>query len=281
MDEITAELQAGLTASQAGDIEQARAHFEQVLRRDPQNAAAWLSVSKLMPTPEHALRCVEQVLHHDPRYGPALERKAMLQIRLLVEEAAILETTAPIPSTAERRYLLGETLVAARVLTPDQLDRALKEQVRLTQQNCPQRLGEILIRLKLIPPQSLEAALAGQIAHLSATITDRGTGLIGAFLVRHGFVTQSQLEAGLAQQAALQRQGESLLLGEVLVRLGYLEQTQLNVALICWQQWYQRAGVTRDDPYGPALLPQLTTRNGLRQRWLLWMRHLHLHPRRA
>lgn len=275
MDIYLIEPATASTAERTNDLAQARLRVERAIERDPADIAAWLSLSKLMPTTEQALRCIEQVLHLDPHHVRAREAKAMAQMQLLVEEAAVVATTAPIPSTDKRRYLLGEALVAAGLLTIEQLTVALQEQARLDQRQQPQRLGEILLRLRFVRPADLEAALVQQIARLSLTIADRGTGLFGAFLVRHDFITPEQLQQGLAQQTQLQQRGVTMLLGEVLVGSGYLQRAQLNHALITWQQWYQRAASTRDDPYAAAVPPALTTRSGgLRQRWQRWTRRL-------
>jgi|GEM_PF-2330037 len=275
MDQLNADLQAGIAASRAGDTERASAYFTRVIEQDAGNASAWLGLSKLLPTAEQSLRCVEHVLYLHPNHPLAREEKAMLQMRLLVEESAVVASEAPIPSTPERRYLLGETLVAVGVLSMAQLHLALKEQARLEQEQQSERLGEILLRLRLIQPEQLEAALAGQIATLSTSIASRGPLLIGEFLVRHNFITREQLTQTLDQQAELKRQGESVLLGELLVLRGFLERSQLNHALLAWQHWYQRSTEIRDDPYAPIELPALTTRgSGFNRVWRSWAKRL-------
>jgi hypothetical protein len=269
MQSIQDQIDAGLAASRAGQHLAAQRWFEGVLQHDPYHPVAWLELSKLMPTAEQALRCVEQVLHQHPHNPQALEHKAMLQMRLLVEESAIVENAVAVASSLERRYLLGEALLAVNILTQQQLDNALKEQVRLAQNGQSQRLGDILLRQRLIQPDQLAAALASQIAVLSTTIKDQGTGLIGSFLLRHAFITNEQLQQALARQVELRLQGRSMLLGEVLVDSGILSRDSLNHALIGWQQWYQRAATTRDDPYiATKIIPLRTRRKIWGQAWL-------------
>ncbi|HEX6291810.1 MAG TPA: hypothetical protein VFZ66_21675 [Herpetosiphonaceae bacterium] len=238
MDLATADLQAGIAATRAGDKEQARVCFIRVLKHDPRNEAAWLWLSHVMPTVEQALRCIDHLLTINPHHKQAQEARDVLNIRLLLEEAAVLrpQTAAPPPSTPQRRYMLGEALVEARVITQQQLDAALKEQARLARKKKPLRLGEVLLRMKLVRPQQLEAAVATQIETLPTT--EGVTMQIGEYLVRRGLVTRAQLHQGLAQQADLKRKGHRVLLGDVLVRCGYLAREQLNHAVVEWQQQY-------------------------------------------
>ena len=238
MDEATADLQAGIAATRAGDKEQARAYFIRALKHEPANETAWLWLSHVMPTIEQALRCIEHLLTINPHHRQAQEARDILNIRLLLEEAAMLrpQTPPPPPSTPQRRYMLGEALVEARILTPQQLEQALKEQQRLARKKKALRLGEVLLRMKLVRPEQLEAAIAAQIETLPTT--QGATIYLGEYLVRRGLVTRAQLHQGLAQQNELKRKGKSLLLGDVLVRCGYLAREQLNHALVEWQQHY-------------------------------------------
>jgi tetratricopeptide (TPR) repeat protein len=238
MNTIDAELQAGLAASRSGDKEQARACYIRALKHDPGNQTAWLRLSSVMPTVEQALRCVEHLLTINPRHAQALEAREVLQVRLLLEEAAVVQTPAPPASTPQRRYLLGEALVEARVLTQQQLDAALVEQRRLAQKKKPMRLGEVLLRMKLVRPEQLEAAVASQIESMPSAPDAGVTGQLGDYLLRRNLVTRAQLLQGLAQQNELKRQGRPMLLGDVLVRCGYIQREQLNRALVEWQQHY-------------------------------------------
>lgn len=238
MDVATADLQAGMAATRAGDKERARACFIRALKHDPTNEAAWLWLSHVMPTIEQALRCIDHLLTLNPHHKQAQEARDVLNIRLLLEEAAMLRSQSPTPppSTPQRRYMLGEALVEARILTQQQLDQALKEQQRLARKKKPLRLGEVLLRMKLVRPEQLEAAIATQIETLP---TSTGVTLqLGEYLLRRGLVTRAQLHQGLAQQNELKRKGHTVLLGDVLVRCGYLEREALNHAIVEWQQQY-------------------------------------------
>lgn len=243
MDSITPQLQSGIAAIRVGQYEQARTALIDVLKAEPRNETAWLWLSRAMPTLEQALRCIEHLLTISPHNTHALEAREVLQVRLVLEEAAVVQTDTTPLSTPQRRYLLGEALVEAGVLTESQLAAALKEQVRLAAKGKPMRLGEILLRLKYIRPEQLEGAVAAQVATLPTTSAPNAPGQIGAHLIRRGLLTPAQLHQGLAQQAALKRQGQPVLLGDVLVRCGYLSREQLNHAMLEWQQQYEMSFV--------------------------------------
>lgn len=237
MQTIDAELQAGIAASRIGNKDQARACFIRALKLDPGHAGAWLRLSGVMPTVEQALRCVEHLLSFNPQHPQALEAREVLRVRLLLEEAAVIQTPASPTSTPQRRYLLGEALVEARVLTEQQVALALAEQRKLAQKKKPMRLGEVLLRMKLVRPEQLEAAIASQIETIPAS--DAGaTGQLGDYLLSRQLVTRAQLLQALAKQNELKRQGRPMLLGDVLVLCGYVQREQLNRSLVEWQQQY-------------------------------------------
>ena len=240
MSESAANLQAGIIAARAGNHTHARGWFIRVLQQEPRNETAWFWLSRVMPDTEQALRCINHLLTINPRHAPAREARDILGIRLLLEESAVLKSQPAVPSTPERRYMLGEALVEARIITQQQLDRALAEQAKLAKAHQPLRLGEILLRLKLIRTEQLEAAIATQIETRPAAVTG-ATGQIGDFLIRQGLITRAQLHQALAKQTERKRSGQPALLGQVLVDCGYIQQDALNRALFEWQQEYDLA----------------------------------------
>ena len=241
MNPVAADLQAGITASNAGDKNQARACFIRVLKHEPRNEDVWLQLSGVMPTIEESIRCIEHLLTINPRNTKARETLEVLRIRLLLEEAAVVRTPEPPVSTPERRYLLGEALVEAKVINQHQLDHALAEQAKLAQKQKPMRLGEILLRLKLVTPMQIEGALATQIENLSGSTNAGYTGQIGTYLVQYGLVTRAQLHQGLARQTELKQRGRPALLGDVLVECGYIDRDRLNRAMVEWQHQFNAA----------------------------------------
>jgi len=227
--------------AQAGDKQQARTYFIQVLKAEPGNETAWLWLSKVMPSTDQALRCIEHLLTINPRHVRARELHEVLRVRLIVEEAAVLHTEAPPNSTMWRRYLLGQALVEAGVITEAQLQSVLEEQAALAHKHRPARLGDILLQKNLIRREHLEAALAAQAESSTGNMTTSHLGRIGEFLVRQKIITLAQLHLALARQVELARQGKSLPIGQILVQCGYLRQEQLNHALLEWHHEYDSA----------------------------------------
>lgn len=237
MNTIAADLDTGILAVRAGKHDEARAALMRVLQAEPHNEAAWLWISRAMPTLEQSLRCIEHLLSFSPGNPQAREAFDVLKVRLLLEEAAMMPPP-PTPSTPQRRYLLGEALVEARIITPKQLQTALDEQARLAARKRPLRLGDVLLRMKLVQPEQLAAAVAAQMDNSANASSHDELGQLGAFLIREGLLTRAQLHQGLVRQAGLQRQGKPMLLGEVLVRCGYIGSDQLSQALRVWHQQY-------------------------------------------
>ena len=241
MTQIAIDLQAGISAARAGDHEQARGCLLRVLKQEPRNETAWLWLSRVMPSIEQALRCVDHLLTINPHHQQAREAKDVLHIRMLLEEAAVIQTPSAPTSTPQRRYKLGEALVEARVITPEQLEVALHEQVKFAGKQQPLRLGEILLRLKLVRPEQLEAAIAVQIETQPGSEQSGATGQLGEYLMRQGLLTRPQLHQGLARQNELKRQGVTTLLGDILADCGYIQRDQLNRAMVEWQDQYNLA----------------------------------------
>lgn len=249
MDVTFSNLEAGMAAVRAGQKDQARTHLLRVLASDPRHETAWLWLSGVMPTTEQALRCIEHLLTINPQHARAIEAHDVLRVQLLLQEATsgIDNST---PSTPQRRYMLGEALVEARVLTQQQLDEALRRQTEMAHQNKPMRLGKLLIRLKIITHEQLLAALTAQIESMAPATEGAQATRFGEFLVTQGLLTRAQLHQGLAMQADLRRRGQSMPLGEVLVHCGYLERLVLHHMLLEWHhqmivQDEQHAGVIR------------------------------------
>jgi hypothetical protein len=239
MDLVT-NLEAGIAATNAGKKAQGRLYFDRVLAEDPANETAWLWLSKAMPTLDQALQCLNHLLTLNPHHMIARQARDVLHVHLMVEESGVLPEVIPPPSTAERRYCLGEALVEAGVITQLQLEVALREQVQLELLRQPVRLGEILLRRRLVRPEQLEGALAAQIESLPVFREEKTAHQLGDHLIGIGLVTRAQLHQGLAEQALQRRLGQNVLIGEVLVRQGYLRRDQLNRALLEWRYPYKQ-----------------------------------------
>jgi type II secretory ATPase GspE/PulE/Tfp pilus assembly ATPase PilB-like protein len=109
---------------------------------------------------------------------------------------------------------LGEMLVGAGHLTPEQLARALREQE--SRRNVP--IGQLLVEQHALAPASLEDALA-----LQALRRKR----LGEILVEEGLARKEDIDAALAEQK--KRAGKRL--GEVLVELGLVTEVVLAATL--------------------------------------------------
>jgi type IV pilus assembly protein PilB len=108
---------------------------------------------------------------------------------------------------------LGELLVAEGLLTPTQLEEALRVQ-RAPDGYAP--LGHILITQKIVTRDQL----------LSVLERHRRSSKLGDILVKSGEINHTQLHAALDEHRRTQQP-----LGEVLLRLGYVSEERLRVAL--------------------------------------------------
>ena len=117
------------------------------------------------------------------------------------------------------RQRLGELLLAARWITPDQLKGALKEQ-----QQSGKPLGEILIARKLLETGELDALLEFQRNQAAGGAVKPLH--LGEILVATGKITRQQLDEALNRQKHTHRK-----LGEQLIEAGHLLHSGLSEAL--------------------------------------------------
>ncbi len=115
----------------------------------------------------------------------------------------------PVPKV-RRRKKVGEILLAQGYITAEQLDQALDQH-----QATGISLGTVLLKLGYIDEDTLNSVLGKQ---LEFAYRKR----IGEILVEHGYITNKQLEEGLAKQKAL-----GLPLGKTLVKLGFIDETKI------------------------------------------------------
>jgi hypothetical protein len=121
------------------------------------------------------------------------------------------------PVPGQSRRLFGEVLVNAGLITPSQLEEALRVQ-RTLMPNL--RLGQILVEQEVITRQQLSETLSREIGR-----SERRHRL-GELLVEAGVITADQLESALRFQ---RRTG--LRLGEALLQLDCLTESALKEAL--------------------------------------------------
>jgi type IV pilus assembly protein PilB len=120
---------------------------------------------------------------------------------------------SPLPEIASLTLRLGELLLAEKLVTPAQLEEALRVQGR-SEGYAP--LGHILVAQRIITRDQL----------LSVLERHRRSSKLGDLLLKSGELNPTQLETALAEQ---RRSGQAL--GEVLIRLGLVSEERMRKAL--------------------------------------------------
>jgi signal transduction histidine kinase len=93
-----------------------------------------------------------------------------LLIRQRLEEARTVPAAMP-ESIEELVPRLGESLVAQKIISADQLQQALQAQAQDTRQGRPpRRIGQILIDMKLLQPEELDRAVASMVLQLQKAL---------------------------------------------------------------------------------------------------------------
>jgi signal transduction histidine kinase len=93
-----------------------------------------------------------------------------LLIRQRLEEASAAPSTAP-ASIEELVPRLGESLVAQKIITADQLQQALGMQSRDAQEGkTPRRIGKILIDMRVLRPDELDRAVTAMVVQLQKAL---------------------------------------------------------------------------------------------------------------
>jgi type IV pilus assembly protein PilB len=108
---------------------------------------------------------------------------------------------------------LGDLLLAEGLVTPAQLEEALRQQ-RVQTEYAP--LGHILVAQNIVTRDQL----------LTILERHRRSSKLGDLLIKSGDIDQAQLDTALAEQ---RRTGQPL--GEALVQLGYVSEERLRLAL--------------------------------------------------
>lgn len=141
----------------------------------------------------------------------AVDRKIELCLSTRSDVAfAIRRGYERLEEDAIAQVLLGRILIDHGLITPGQLEEALKLQRR-----AYRRLGDILIDRKMMSPENLDAAVN--------RYTGQSSGFLGEFLVKENYITLEQLQQALhVQKSELPR------LGEVLISQLYVTQEVLE-----------------------------------------------------
>jgi hypothetical protein len=172
---------------------------------------------------------LNQALERQQRTGEMLG-ESLIKIWALdsVELTAALsvqEELSSVPSAlraaAGGRQLLGELLLTAKRITPEELEQALGEQERTVE-----RIGEILVRWENLSREELDAVLAFQ-ERQSKDTKDPSPLRLGEILVATMQISRRQLDRALSEQG---KNGGKL--GELLVNSGYVAPQQVSRGLV-------------------------------------------------
>jgi hypothetical protein len=126
-----------------------------------------------------------------------------------------------IGAAAGVRRMLGELLLTASHITPDQLDAALNEQKK-----SGEKLGEVLVRFGFLNQRELNVVLSFQSRQGERKIPS--CLMLGELLISAGYITHEQLEDALKRQRESERDKK---IGEVLVEAGYAKQRHIDHGL--------------------------------------------------
>lgn len=136
-------------------------------------------------------------------------------------------------AAAGPRERLGELLIHANRITPEQCRDALVEQ-----QRSGDKLGDILIRKGWVGPNEIAAVLAFQFRQGSDALTPSPLKL-GTILLAGGCITNEQLQDAVARQRVSGKK-----IGEVLVEAGYTQPHQIEKGLSTQQKLIRAALIT-------------------------------------
>ncbi|OGW39977.1 MAG: hypothetical protein A2X58_06460 [Nitrospirae bacterium GWC2_56_14] len=145
----------------------------------------------------------------------SVDLKAVLSVQ---KELASFEES--IKAAAGDRKLLGELLLKAKRITPEQLSAALEEQ-----RKSGGKLGSILIRRGLLNENELKAVLSFQ-QHQGSEAPASTVFRLGEILVATEQITREQLEAVLANQKLSKKK-----IGELLIEAGHVQPHQIDYSL--------------------------------------------------
>ena len=174
--------------------------------------------------PEDLERALEEQLHTNELLGEILVRMGAVEAgeldSVLLVQSDFISQKDSLKAAAGIRQLLGELLVQARKITPEQLELALSEQVKTNE-----RLGKVLVRLGLITENELDVVLTFQ-RHQGGERPSSDRLRLGEVLVATKHITREQLEDALERQKISKKK-----IGEVLVDAGYVKAHHVEYGL--------------------------------------------------
>lgn len=175
-------------------------------------------------SPSDLEAAIEQQKISNDRLGEILVRMGVLDPIELKAVLAIQKDLASLQDAvkigAGVHLLLGEILLKAKRLTQEQVEIALKEQLR-----TGEKLGEILVCQGKLTENELKVALSFQ-RHQRGESPGREKLRLGELLVVTGQITRDQLEDVLGRQKLSKKK-----IGELLIEAGYVQPHQIDHGL--------------------------------------------------
>jgi hypothetical protein len=198
------------------------------------------------------LALAEQI-HTKEKLGEVLIRMGKLgpeEVGVLVSlQSDLASQGGAVRVAAGGRHMLGELLLKAKRITPEQLGDALIEHRR-----TGEKLGEVLVRRGLITERELEAILEFQ-HHQCGESPASARLRLGEILVATGQITRGQLDAALIRRKETEKK-----LGDLLVEAGAVQphqvarglklQEKLVTAAILAVLSFAAVGSTKEFPAG-------------------------------
>lgn len=175
-------------------------------------------------SPHDLEAAVEQQRQTNEQLGEILVRMGALDSidlkAVLSVQGHLSSLEDAVKTTAGMRQLLGELLIQAGRITPEQLELALKEQ-----KQTGEKLGEVLVRRGLLSERELNTVLEFQ-KYQSGELPAPARLRIGEILVATNHITREQLENVLDRQRLSRKK-----IGELLIEAGYAEPHQIEHGL--------------------------------------------------
>jgi hypothetical protein len=175
-------------------------------------------------SPEELKRALEEQKHTNELLGEILVQMGLLDpidlkaVLSISRDLASFEDAVKLAAGVRRN--LGDLLLQAGRITPDQLELALQEQ-----KQTGEKLGEVLVRHGLINSNEINAVLAFQ---QNQEIEGQKPGLLrlGEILVATNQISRDQLNIALAKQKLSRKN-----IGDILIEEGYIHSQQLFYGL--------------------------------------------------
>lgn len=233
-------VQAAELAFYRGDREAAYQLVRAALLCDPQSVEAWLWLSKLVEEAARQRECYERILAIDPQNRAAQEGIETLRLKDLLASVQAPALHAQKPTSRQ----IGSYLVEQKLISAEQLQEALRQQRSLRRRGEYTQLGDILVKNGWIEPRTLARALVGQYKErLSKSASGAAPHFLGEYLIAHGFITTSQLQAVLEEQLRLSLVGQRVALGSLLIRKKFIDANKLQRVLEQQRnEFYSRMG---------------------------------------